>query len=135
MTQSMEEHFKTYACNYKDNISNIKDNNGFLGSINYYDNIDDLIKIIRHFKIHQLNQDGTYKAKYQFGNKTRYENIKVLGFFDATEYILNNGNTTYLSQFMILGGIVRINNIDFASRYQVALMSDTAHALKNNKNK
>ena len=134
MTQSMVEHFNTYGSDYKGNIDNIKDDNGVHGSIKLYENVDNFLKGISGFHIERLN-NGLYKIVYQSQNKNHCEYIRVLGFFDATDYIFYKGSTSYLVNFMMYGGVVRIDGNDFAGKQQINMMKDAANALITKLNK
>ena len=132
-TISIVEHFNTYGTDYKDNIERMIDDNGNHGKIKLFEDYDTFIKTISRFKINKLSSDGTYNYKYQSGNKGFVRAIKVLGFFDATDYVIKNGSTAYLNNFMMYDGIIRIDGVDFAGKQQIESMKNAANTLINNK--
>lgn len=86
------------------------------------------MKVITGFNIKQLN-NGLYKIVYQNQNKNNCAYIKILGFFDATDYIIFKGSTSYLDNFMLFKGVVRVDGVDFAGEQQIEEMHDAANAL------
>lgn len=133
MTMSMVEHFNTYGCDYKDHIDKVYDD-GSHGNMHIHSGLADLYKVIKSI-VPKLPADGWFAYKYQYDNKSHIDTILVRGFFDATEYVLRGGDLTYLANFMLCDGIVRIDGTDFAGVQQQSMMRDAANALKmKNKN-
>lgn len=136
MRQDMVDNFNAFNIDYKTAVEKMTDDNGIPGRVMTFSSNDAFYKTIESLKTAQYCDNGSVIAKNRKFNKWFRSLRDVMGFFDATEYVKQQGDLDYLTSFLRYGGVVRLEGCDddFVGLTQDAKMREAIKKLIDKQN-
>lgn len=126
MRQDLVDNFVAFGIDHKQSIESMVDSTGNNGQVIVYDKNEEFYKSIAGEKTFQIKPNGSIFIKNKRLNKYFGSCRDIMGFFDATEYVIMQGDLDYLTNLLRYGGVVKIDNEYFAGLLHDNIMRDAA---------